>query len=262
MNNLTPMKTTKMILAAVCFFMLGASCKKQGGSPANSTSPGVLYGTTLPADATPEMKRVYNLLQRSDNEVMIIDNTNFHSPGQYDVMISGRTEPADKISIQIDDDVYSSRADGQWLTQVEIFRKYYGRNVQIKIRSGDKTLNEAKLYIPKPQLAEVLEYSTESMSYKRPAVLKWTPDENEATKKIFLRYMLFDSENRIIKQGVKIIDNSGVYNIDDLLDTKGLEEINLTLMSGNWMSATIKGKTILFGIATHNHHAYFMQNKK
>jgi hypothetical protein len=218
----------------------------------------MLNGIQMPNNASPEMKRIYYTLQSYDYQVYVIDNamSEVVAPEGRDTMVSGKTEPSDGISVQLDDTIISARANGQWLSATEAFRRFYGNFVNIKIMSGKEIIKEGRFYIPKRQIAKLTgEYTPEGLS-RNGASFTWTPDKDDPCGKIFLRYMQYDQAGKIIGSGVKILDNNGSYKLDEELKDAAIKRIDLDLISGNWIAANLMGRKLVFAFETVNFHEY------
>jgi hypothetical protein len=221
----------------------------------------MLYGNQMPNNASAEMRRIYYTLQSDDYEVFVIDNAAFEkeTPGKGEIMVSGRTETSDKISVHLDDTVISAKVDGQWFSATEAFRKFYGKSVNIKIMSGTDVITQGNYYIPKRQIAKLTgEYNEEGLS-RQGASFTWTPDKDDPCGKIFLRYMQYDQGGKIFGSGVKILENNGSYKLDEVLSDPALKRIDLDLISGNWIAANLMGRKLVFSFETVNYHEYKVQ---
>lgn len=233
--------------------------KKTGNHSANRT----IADVEVPEDANEEMIRIFKDVQSPDYEVAIIDNPNYGqfsstAPG-YDILLGGKTNPADKISVELDGTSYSPSADGQWLRQNIVFKDYIGKTVNVKIKSDNNLIVEGNIYVPKAHLASKLGTSNSLNINRTGNTITWISDPNNSTGKVILYYQLFDGSGGIITSDATMIDdNAGSFCIDNIISGSNTKSIIFSLITGNTLSCIINTKKLLFYINTRDHHEYFI----
>lgn len=256
----------KKTILMLCLAISLVSCNKETNEKPKSGSLSaaeIIQNMKLASNLDPEATRVYNDVLRPKYTVAIIDNPNFgrFSPTpEYDVCISGKSK--NEVRIKVDEVEYAPY-DGQWLKQSIEFKNYYGKTVNIEIKSGAFTMSKS-IYIPKQILVKQLSKPSSLNITRSNNVLRWTPDVNNKNQRVALFYDLYDNaeigHDGLYKRDILILDDNGEYNIDHILADKKCKKIYFRMISGNTTSAIINGEKLLFHISSHDHHEYMVED--
>jgi hypothetical protein len=255
---------------ATVIFLLNA-CDKKGQTTlsGNSVNQNESARFAVPEAANSEAKRIYNDMVDNDYTFGIIDNTNYgtyHPDLASHIMFSGKTEPSDDISVELNDETYSPKTNGQWLKTGIVFKNYIGVTVNVKIKSGSTLLSENDIYVPSGHLASRLTLTSSEDPCKNGGeinrtgnTLNWTPDPANTSGYVLLKYSLCDIGDHNLDLDAEAVLDNGSYNIDHLLTNTSVKKIFFSLVSGNTSSAiTPTGNKISFCIATFDHHTYYV----
>lgn len=251
-----------IISALISILTIHISCNKDN-EQIKENKPTIaqqaLTAAVLPSDANAEVQRIFADVQGNKYVFGVIANPNFGNSKSHDIYLSGKT-PAD-LYLSINGVNYSNN-NGRWMQQSQAFGSYFGNNVTVTVKKGSSQFNKT-MYIPKmvvcPKICDQYQYINRTGN-----MLNWNVDQQNPMNKVAISYELYDSDDLFgnaapYEKNIILVNNSGSYNMDNLISNPQCKRINFMIVSGNAFSFTINQEKYLFDLFSADHHEYLIR---